>query len=213
MSAERVARLKESLDDPNLVSFEPWVVRELLDHIDGLKFANGVLDSAAKDAQTWSYEAQTAKEAYCELLEANRVTEEAGGVIAQLNGMIDELRAQLEAQRGGAVVVPELKDSDPEWQDVAFREDGHRNAPIAKAFADGYTLAVSRIQPIPASQVLQPGMVGVDAGVLELLGIFFDQRLSVEWEPKKVELDDLDRWAKESRKAVAEYRAQQAKGE
>lgn len=98
MTPERLAEIRQACDTM------PWgalpMVRELLDHIDGLKFANGVLDSAAKDAQSWLYEAQTAKEAYCELLEANRVTKEAGGVIAQLNGMIDELRTQLEEQRG-----------------------------------------------------------------------------------------------------------------
>ena len=105
MMAERLAEIRRDLDSEAYTSYLPKTVRELLDHIDGLKFANGVLDSAAKDAQAWLYEAQTAKEAYCELLEANRVTEAEGGAIAQLNGMIDELRAQLEAQRGGAVVA------------------------------------------------------------------------------------------------------------
>jgi len=122
---------------------------------------------------------------------------------------IDELRAQLEAQRGGAVVVAEMMNEDVMRILVEFGHD----LDIARIEINKWFRENSRA--VDASQVLQPGMVGVDAGVLELLGIFFDQRLSVEWEPEKVRLDDLDRWAKESRKAVAEYRAlrSQAGGE
>lgn len=104
MTPERLAEIRKKVSVG--VYYSDTLVRELLDHIAqlderiaGLKFANGVLDSAAKDAQSWLYEAQTAKEAYCELLEANRVTKEAGGAIAQLNGMIDELRANIRAQQ------------------------------------------------------------------------------------------------------------------
>lgn len=115
-----------------------------------------------------------------------------------------ELRAQLEAQvaRGGAVVV-----ADPDREKLSGMSWSDKNC-----YLDGYRDAMNRAKVVDASQVLQPGMVGVDAGVLELLGIFFDQRISVEWEPEKVECDDLNRWAKEARKAVQEYRAQQSKG-
>ena len=62
--------------------------------------------------------------------------------------------AQLEAQRGGVVVVPAWNRSDfdkvpPEWSEMQY-------------FGAGYELAVSRIHPVPADQVLADGMVGVD---------------------------------------------------
>ncbi|HNY31746.1 MAG TPA: hypothetical protein PKO15_12730 [Fibrobacteria bacterium] len=53
------------------------------------------------------------------------------------------------------------------------------------------------------------GEIGVNPGAIELLGVFFDQRLQVEWEPEKISLDDLSRWAKEARDAVAALRANQ----
>lgn len=53
------------------------------------------------------------------------------------------------------------------------------------------------------------GEMIVKTGAIELLGVFFDQRLQVEWEPEKISLDDLSRWAKEARGAVAELRSSQ----
>ena len=203
MNQERLAEIRQACDTMPCGALP--MVRELLDYIDGLKFANGVLDSAAKDAQAWSYEAQTAKEAYCELLEANRVTKEAGGVIAQLNGMIDELRAQLEAQRGGAVVVAwnrgDFDKVSPEWSEM-------------QCFGAGYELAVSRIQPISADRVLGDGMVGVDREERDLLG-----RLHMVAMQFVMDADPAQRRAAahlvQAVAALRQYtgRAQQAKGE
>ena len=70
--------------------------------------------------------------------------------------------AQLEAQRGGAVVVPpELVESDLDAlaESVDAHWDDEESDEIAKS---AYALAVSRIQPIPAAQVLADGMVGVE---------------------------------------------------
>lgn len=53
------------------------------------------------------------------------------------------------------------------------------------------------------------GEIGVNPGAIEFLGVFFDQRLQVEWEPEKISLDDLSRWAKEARGAVVALRANQ----
>lgn len=53
------------------------------------------------------------------------------------------------------------------------------------------------------------GEIGVNPGAIELLGVFFDQRLQVEWEPEKISLDDLSRWVKEARDAVDALRANQ----
>lgn len=209
MNAERLAEIRE------LAKRAPWgslpMVNELIGHIaqleariTGLEFANGVLDSAAKDAQAWQYEAQTAKEAYTELLEANRVTEAEGGAVAQLNGMIDELRARLEAQRGGAVVVAAWDVNAFALASVkagAYAEGDLRDA--LKNAETGYNFAVSRIQPIPASQVLQPGEVGVDREELMYLHAF--EKYARKHGPESIQdvvgtLDHL-------------RRAQQAKGE
>ena len=69
-------------------------------------------------------------------------------------------------QRGGAVVVPELTESDIDaiWRDVEDINDASR---AMAAWA--YRLAVSRIQPIPADRVLGEGMVGVDREELATL--------------------------------------------
>ena len=95
--------------------------------------------------------------------------------------------AQLEAQRGGAVVAPELKDSDSVWQDAAFLGKEY-----SAGLRDGFDLAVSRIQPIPADRVLTDGMVGVDRGTIlgaiEMLDLFCREYMGVE---------DVRRMAKE----------------
>ncbi len=140
-----------------MAQYAPWgslpMVRELLDHIDeldervsALLFTNGVLDSAAKDAQAWLYRAQTA-EAKC---------------------------AQLEAQRGGAVVVPELTDRDlyDAWLkcDYGLEEESIYHEGVR----DGHNLALSRIQSIPADRVLADGMVGVDREEVGALRSFYE---------------------------------------
>lgn len=56
------------------------------------------------------------------------------------------------------------------------------------------------------------GEIIVKTGAIELLGVFFDQRLQVEWEPEKISLDDLSRWEKEARAAVGALRANQEWG-
>ncbi len=78
MMAERLAEIREQANNRWLHGFDPGTVRELLDHIaqldervSTLLFTNGVLDSAAKDAQAWLCRAQTA-EAKCAQLEAQR---------------------------------------------------------------------------------------------------------------------------------------------
>jgi hypothetical protein len=79
---------------------------KLLDAIERLKLANGVLDSAAKDAVRWAQERDealaelaTAKDALVESLEARRVTEAEGGALQQMSSEIDRLRAELAALR------------------------------------------------------------------------------------------------------------------
>lgn len=210
MNAERLAEIRE------LAKRAPWgslpMVNELIGHIaqleariTGLEFANGVLDSAAKDAQAWQYEAQTAKEAYTELLEANRVTEAEGGAVAQLNRMVDELRAQLEAQRGGAVVVAELTDKEIAarfWSNIPDSDEAWYKWAL-RDYRWVYALAVSRIQPIPADRVLADGMVGVDREELMYLHAF--EKYARKHGPESIQdvagtLDHL-------------RRAQQAKGE
>ena len=72
-----------------------------------------VAESVAQDAQAMrceidrlTSELETARAAFAESLEARRVTDEAGGAVAQLNQEIDSLRAQLsslQAERDKAV--------------------------------------------------------------------------------------------------------------
>ena len=74
--------------------------------------------------------------------------------------------AQLEAQRGGAVVAPwnrgDFDKIPPEWSEM-------------QCFGAGYELAVSRIHPVPANQVLADGMVGVDRERLAALEAISDK--------------------------------------
>ena len=84
------------------------------------------------------------------------------GSLPMVRELLDHI-TQLEAQRGGAVVVPA-------WDVNAFAlasvksgtyaegdlRDALKNAEL------GYNFAVSRIQSIPADRVLTDGMVGAD---------------------------------------------------
>ena len=149
--------------------------RELLDHIaqldervSTLLFTNGVLDSAAKDAQAWLCRAQTA-EAKC---------------------------AQLEAQRGGAVVVP---DDAMAWM-YAHGNDGSVLVCGEKASGEEFK---AKFRAIPADRVLADGMVGVDREELMYLHAF--EKYARKHGPESIQdvagtLDHL-------------RRAQQAKGE
>ena len=107
MMAERLAEIRRDLDSEAYTSYLPKTVRELLDHIDGLKFANGVLDDAAKDAQAWSVRAQTA-EAKCAQLEAHKA--EYMQVFASLQ--IQEIAKEIGAPLGSGVpeqILPWIK--------------------------------------------------------------------------------------------------------
>jgi hypothetical protein len=86
-------------------------------------------------------------------------------------------RAQLEAQRGGAVVVAELAEDDlhvemQTWMAQPLEVRGPAwpgHGQYAKGFTKGFSLAVSRVQPIPADRVLADGMVGVEGETIDKL--------------------------------------------
>ena len=143
MMAERLARLKESLDDPNLAYFEPCVVRELLDHIAQLE--------AQRGANVLATCANCAQRGHC------------------VHAKLGEACEDHIVQRGGAVVVPELTAGDIEARlDSTFgalKGEPENEQAVEWTFKDSrwaYNLAVSRIQLIPADRVLGDGMVGVD---------------------------------------------------
>ena len=77
----------------------------------------------------------------------------------------DELRTQLEAQRGGAVVVPELTAGDALHFGLSFEEAGNLGEQ-AKFLQEWISRTV---KPIPADRVLADGMVGVNREYLQFL--------------------------------------------
>ena len=95
MMAERLARLKESLDDPNLAYFEPCVVRELLDHIAQLE--------AQRGANVLATCANCAQRGHC------------------VHAKLGEACEDHIVQRGGAVVVPTKMDDD-DWEAIGFQQ-------------------------------------------------------------------------------------------
>ena len=76
-------------------------------------------------------------------------------------------------QRGGAVAVPESDRPTPEFVEnyVEGFDPGERSAALF-GWREGRADLRKSIQPIPASQVLQPGMVGVDREELMYLHAF-----------------------------------------
>ena len=194
MMAERLAEIRRQTE----LGFEHAndVVRELLDHIGELNervstllFTNGVLDSAAKDTQAWSVRAQTA-EAKCAQLEAQRgelareldLTKREAWTAKErhkdekdradgLRERLDELNAEdfARAQRGGAVVVPELTDIELSACERLARMcrkspslvEGYLDDIKPWEAAEAIEKAATR-QAIPADRVLADGMVGVD---------------------------------------------------
>ena len=99
--------------------------------------------------------------------------------------------AQLEAQRGGAVVVPEYPENSFDVR-MAVQKAGGMADFDQGIFRAGWEFLASRIQPIPAGRVLGKGMVGVDRGTIlgaiEMLDLFCREYMGVE---------DVRRMAKE----------------
>lgn len=164
MTPERLARLKESLDDPNLVSFEPWVVRELLDRIAQLEAQRG----GAVSDEWEACESNDHEFLLCRKADPDNAVAAIFAVGENPSPYVDEIvNALNNKQRSVAVVAPGIMLSDISDECAAMpcndREAFLRGALWSQRFIS------ERIQPIPASQVLQPGMVGVDREELAAL--------------------------------------------
>jgi len=115
-------------------------------------------------------------ERLAELRELAAKTQSAAGM--ECLAYIDELRAQLEAQRGGAVVVPE----HVAWLRYQYGASGATWLQLCNS--DDYGAFKVYRQLIPAPQALQPGQKVVDAKEFSLLSQHFQL-----WEK---ECDDQD---------------------
>lgn len=158
MNAERLAEIRKWADDPTLLRIGPTVLRELLDHIAQLE------DWKAQESQV------------LDGLQLQEIGQEIGVQIGHDIGpailpWIRAAKAQLEAQRGGAVVVAELPKFDPAWE-LSYSGKA-ASIKEQQAFANGYQFAMHKaeevikgMRTVDASQVLQPGMVGVDRDYL-----------------------------------------------
>lgn len=153
MNAERLAEIRGMTKANAWKESRTVIVSELLDHIAQLEAQRGEL---ARELDLTKREAWTAKERYKD--EKDR----ADG----LRERLDELNAEefAKAQRGGAVVVPAMTNGD--CHGILSKHCGGNDMELRRLH-EAYRLAVSRIQPIPASQVLQTGEVGVDREELE----------------------------------------------
>jgi len=149
MTPERLAEIRE------LCKGAPWgslpLVAELLDHIAQLEAQRGEL---ARELDLTKREAWTAKERH----------KDEKGRADGLRERLDEMNADefVNAQRGGAVVVPTKMDDD-DWEAIGFQQSTEGQLQRV------WDRAVSRIQPIPADRVLADGMVGVDREELATL--------------------------------------------
>lgn len=118
---------------------------------------------------------------------------------------------QLEAQRGGVVVVPEYPENSFDVR-MAVQKAGGMADFDQGVFRAGWEFLASRIQPIPADRVLTDGMVGVDREELGALRSFYEIVRCHMMAEGGIPMSDALGLAMDTLDEVRD-RAQQAKGE
>lgn len=212
MMAERLAELRRDLDAEAYTSYLPKTVRELLDHIAQLEARPDWTNLSMAKAPSDPTLAAAYHDGY-------------NDCATRAKAFYEARISQLEAQRGGAVVVPDDKftlDLDESLDHKLARITINSEArgvgyDLCGRVGDGrfsrrtyditpyikHCLDTIGIQPIPADRVLADGMVGVDREELATL-----REIAGRWCPPFGVPHNMETVALFDR-----LRAQQAKGE